>query len=232
MDAYVGVLQALQDARDRDQHHVLRRLHADAQRDHAHVNVAQKIVEHVVAVVAPQVHVLLAVVQAMQRPPPVELVRGAVVPVIEKVQHHEVHQERPERTDVGYQRLEVERLEALEAQHAGQRVQQRIEREEDQHREQADAVQHGVDKVVPARARVGKLVHRDQGFHRPQHQEQQQQFEHADHQPLGALERFLDVFAKAELKYQRLDHRFEQPPLGGAEPVRNCLHHRDLNSEE
>nr|GEU28068.1 hypothetical protein [Tanacetum cinerariifolium] len=152
MDAHVGMLQALQDARDRHQDHVLRRFHADAQRDHAHVDVAQEVVQQVIAVVAPQVHVLLAVVQAVQRPPPVEMVRGAVVPVIEEIEHHEIHVEGAQRTDGRDQRFQVKRLEALKAQQAGQAVEQRVEREEDQYREQADAVQHGSVRARRSRA--------------------------------------------------------------------------------
>ena len=54
--------------------------------------VTQKIVQQVIAVVAPHGHLALRVVQRMQAPPPFKAVLTAVQPVVKKVQHHQIHQ--------------------------------------------------------------------------------------------------------------------------------------------
>jgi hypothetical protein len=225
VDAHVRMLQRLQGARDRHQQHVLRRRHADRQRDHGQVDVAQQIVQQVVPVVAPQIHVLLAVVQAVQGPPPAELVLAAVEPVIEEVQHHQVDQEAGQRAHAGHQRLQVKRVHALHAQRAGHAVHDRVEGEEYRHREEAQAVDQGVDEVVPARGAVAHLLRRDQGFQRAQDQEQGRHLAGPGQEPFDALEGVLGVLAHAGIEQEGLDHGLEQPALEECEPIDEVLNH-------
>ena len=105
-------------------------------------------------------------------------------------------------------------MHALEAQQAGDVVHQRVEREEDRDRKQAEAVHQRVDEIVQAGALVGKRMHRDRRLERAQHQVQRGQFDQADEEPLGAFERFLGKFAEAGDEHERLDRMLEQPALG------------------
>ena len=72
--------------------------------------VAQQGIEQVVAIIAPEGHLPLAVVHGVQRPPPAPGVLPAVDGVVEQIEHHQVDQEghqrqvgdaRPELVDVG-----------------------------------------------------------------------------------------------------------------------------------
>ena len=110
-------------------------------------------------------------------------------------------------------------MDIVETQGPGQTVHQGIEREEDEDGKQADAVQHGIQKIVPAGARVRDLLRRYHGFERTQHEKQQHQFAQADQEPFRALERLFREFAKAQVIHERVDHRLEQPALRHAEGI-------------
>ncbi len=227
MQPHIGVLQALQQLRDGDQQHVLRRLHADHQcRDGKH-RAMQQIVEEVIAVVGPQCHLLLAVVQRVQVPPPVEGVRQAVVRVVEQVEQHQVDQEADDGDGghAGPPVLHVQVGPAPEAQLAVERVDQRLQREEQQQREQAEPVEQRVDDVRPHGAAILHRLHGAPALQRPQHQQHHGNLHQAHQQPFGAGIGILHVAAHADGIGERHHDMLEQQVLRLGEGVGDPVEH-------
>ena len=130
--------------------------------------VAQQVVQQMVAVVRPHRHLALAVVQRVQLPPPGVAVLGAVQQVVHRVEDHQVEQEADpgDVGDAGPGAVELQGRPAGHAQHAEEVVPQRLEREEQQHAEEAQAVQQGVDHVHAHGSAVGHGFHRAPAFQR------------------------------------------------------------------
>ncbi len=84
MNPHVGRLQTLRHSCDRYQQYILRWCDADPQRYRDVVNHA---VEQVIKIIAPQVHVLRAMVQTVQAPQPDEAMLRAVILVLAEMQH-------------------------------------------------------------------------------------------------------------------------------------------------
>ena len=234
MYPHIGVLQALQDARGRHQQHVLARFDPDHQRNHRHIAIAQQVVEQMIAVIRPQIHVALAVMQAVKPPPPVELMAGPVIPVIEKIEHEQVDEEAGDRMvgHAGPQVFQIEGLHAFHVQRCRQLILERIQKQKNQHRKRAEAMDHGIQKIDPARTAVTQRMHRDQRLQRPQYRKQQGDLADADQEPFGALERLFGEFAHAEIEDQRLHHGLEQPALHEGKQVDQMLDHGFLMAVE
>jgi hypothetical protein len=81
---------------------------------------------------------------------------------------------------------------SLQVQRFGKVGKRRIKQQEGEDGDDAQALQDGVDEVVPAGARVGDGMHRDHGLQRAQDQVQDHQLADAHQDEFGAGEGFLD----------------------------------------
>jgi hypothetical protein len=94
---HVGVREVLHQFADQHQPRELVRIHADHQADRGQDHRLDEAVHETAAVVGPATHLALAVVHAVQRPPPRNRVLGAVHPVVHEVVDQVVDREEHER---------------------------------------------------------------------------------------------------------------------------------------
>ena len=90
-EPHVGVREALDHAADDGDHDELAGLHADDLRNTGEPDPLDSAVEQMIAVVRPEAHHALAVVQAVQSPPDAEAVLQPVPPVISEIQYHDIN---------------------------------------------------------------------------------------------------------------------------------------------
>ena len=102
---------------------------------------ADQVVQHVVAVVGPERHLPLRVVQRMQRPPPAEPVRQPVPPVVGAVEDDRVNHEGQHllAEQERQQPLQRRRHPAMIGKEAVQRHLRPVEQHEGEQRQHADA---------------------------------------------------------------------------------------------
>ena len=96
-DAHIGVREILDQPAHEDEHRVLAGRHADEQPDAAEDDGLEHIIEHMVAIIRPAVHLPLAVVEAVQRPPPGKGVLQAVNDVLGEIEDREIKREEQDR---------------------------------------------------------------------------------------------------------------------------------------
>ena len=73
--------------------HELRRCHTDQQRDQRKHAVHGDVVEQVVTIIRPKAHLLLRVMQAVQRPPRIPLMLRAMQPVGDEIEDQKIEKE-------------------------------------------------------------------------------------------------------------------------------------------
>mmetsp|Transcript_36595 Transcript_36595/g.84867 ORF Transcript_36595/g.84867 Transcript_36595/m.84867 type:complete len:323 (-) Transcript_36595:1691-2659(-) len=224
---HIGMLQALQqlgDDRDRDE---LPRLHTDQPREQRKGRGHEHIVQQVVAVIAPHRHLALAVVQAVQRPPKVELVLPAVEPVAHEVEHDEVGDET-DRRNVRHarpQRIELPGGQAGQPQLAGNRVPGRLDAEEHRQAHQPQAVDQRVDHVGAHRRAVADGLDRPAALQQPDAEQQHRHLDAAPQQPASGIEGVLQQIAKAECEHEGLHDGLVQRELRGIKGVGDPVDH-------
>ena len=140
-----------------------------------------QVVQHVVAVVRPERHLPLRVVQRMQRPPPAEHVRQPVAPVVGEIEDDRVDAERQHRLaeQEREQPLQHRRHPALVGEPAVQRHLRLVEQHEGDQRQHADARQHGVEHVHADRLAVRPALHRAPALQRQAEREGQRHLHRA-----------------------------------------------------
>ena len=189
--------------------------HANQLRHHHHDAVYKHVVQQVVAVIAPHRHLPLGVVQRMQVPPPFQPVLATVRPVAHKIKHHQVNQQAGDGIvgDAGPQLVEVKGAVARCAQGAKGLVKPGIKREKKCNPKKPQPVDQGVQHVG---ANGGTVCH---GLYRPpalqgrNHSQQNNDLNHANHDPRCALVGVFGQVCQAQGKQGGLHEGLKQPLL-------------------
>jgi hypothetical protein len=184
----ICMLQALHHPGQHHDHDVLGRRDTDKNGQQGEQSVAQQVVQKVIAVIAPIGHVTLRVMQAVQRPPPVQAMLHPVDPVVSKVENHNVRQETqpgviaPGRPGRGDQRVRAQWREPLIAQKSFDGIDHRLPENKRNQTKTTESMQQGVHDVGAyfalslrslARVHLHGELGRPTTFRRPQHQPQQ-----------------------------------------------------------
>ncbi|OMP13241.1 hypothetical protein COLO4_02024 [Corchorus olitorius] len=177
MQPHVGVLKALQQLRNGNQQNVLRRLKPDDERRDGKHRTTQYIVEDVVAVIGPQRHLLLTVMQRMQ--------------IDQKADDSDGRDTRPPVFD-------VQMRPAPETQLPIEVVDQRLQREKHQQREETQAMKERVEDVGAHGVAVLQRFDRAPALQRAENQQQHRDLHQPHQQPFGAGVGIFDVTAQAD----------------------------------
>ncbi len=172
-----------------------------------------------IAVVGPEGHLLLGVVDGMQRVPPAEIMAEPVAPVIGAIQDQHVDYEgdRLAAHQPGYQAFQGGRHVAMVGQRAVQPDLELVEQHERHQRHDADAVQQRVENVHRDGAAVGPVFQPAPFLHGPADGQHQQHLGHAvegeQHPAIGDVVPLHHV----ELVEHRQQPVFMQPTRGRGE---------------
>ena len=223
----VGVRPALDQPADHQDHDVFARLDAHELREQHERQRDDQVVDHVVSVVGPYRHAPLAVVQAVQRPPPSEGVLPPVKPVGREVVEHEIDEEREQVVvpDPRQQALQARRHVAPRPHRQFDLLHHRVGQDEDGERDDAKLVQHRVDAVdhdepvVPTR-----LLERPAALEEAHADRDHGDLDEAQHDELdGAVARLVPGH-EAEMKKDGADEGLEQPGLDVDPEVDQVVH--------
>src|ERR1700709_282172 len=127
------MLDALQHIANRDEHNKLRWLNADKKRDCREERCLDNVIEEMIAVVRPQRHLLLTVMNRVQLPPHAKTMLPSVIPVARKIQDHQIEQERHDRLigHAGPDIIDVNIRYAVDRNQALPVIEQRLQQEEE-----------------------------------------------------------------------------------------------------
>ena len=168
-----------------------------------------------VAIIRPERHLSLAVVQAVQRPPPIKTMLGTMNPIFSQVNDEQRYDKGADGV-AGQPRDQVFDVRPHQIMHPKPRIEfvdgnhQHKKNQQGQH---THPVQPGVDHVSTPRAVFRPLLHRTPRFQRFQQQAQCTDFQHAHHRHAQPFVDRFRVRHKIESKQQRLNPAFEKPSL-------------------
>src|SRR5437763_10516498 len=181
-----------------------------------------------IAVVAPDRDVPLAVMQAVQGPPPGKPVLGAMHPVGSKVIKREIDQERGERivAQPREQPLQPGRRKAPGADQMLDLVGHRIGHDENRQRNDAELVQRRVNPADADQPVVAPCLQRPAAFEQPHDQRNDRDLDDAQHDELDGVEGRLVPFHQVGPEQEGADDGLEQPGLDGNPEVDELAHRR------
>src|SRR3569623_1100710 len=186
--AHVGVGKVLHQFAQQREQGEFGRVHAHRQAHAGQDQRLQHAVQVAAAVIGPAAHLALAVVHAVQRPPPGQQVLGAMHPVVDEVVDQVVGGKKPIRVllEPRHPVLESEggRL-AFAA--AAEQVGERREHQDGEQRKQAQQHEQGVEAVDAGQAPLAPAFGRRQRFQWPEDQADDGDLDQCDQPGLGDL---------------------------------------------
>lgn len=152
-------------------------------------------------------------------PPPAKGVGQTVAPVLGKVQDQQIDHEAGQGMGVerGQPILELLRDHVMETQPAVESHEGWCQQGKDRQRNNAQAVEHGVQHIHPYRLAPAPPFRRPEGLQRTHDRISDRQFKNTDENELDTLEAHLHITGQPQRKKCRLDQAVEQPALGSDE---------------
>ena len=147
-------------------------------------------------------------------------------PVLDEIEHDQVHDEREPRyvRHAGPQFVEVHAADASAPQNPQGIVEERCQRKEYAEPEQAETMDQRVENVDPNRLAVGHRFDRSPALQRPDDGQQDGDLNQADQHPASGVEGIFDPAAQPDGIDDRLHNRFKKPLLQGRKVIAQPVH--------
>ena len=222
----IDVRQTLDHAGGNNDHHKLARRHAERQRRHRHCRRRQHVVQQMVAVIRPETHLPLAVMQTVQRPPPVEAMLQAVHGVFNQINQDDENHERRQTIarNAGNHVLDIGAHHIVHAQPRVKFRDRNHQQQKNQQRQHTQPMEPGVDHVRAHGFFIRPLFDRAPRFQRLEQRIQHDDFNDTDHHRADGFVRLFDVSHEFQVKHQRLHRGFKEPALDGGERLCECFY--------